>query len=209
MKAYWTANTYTVTFNSNDGSDSDPASKPVTYDQNYGRLPSVTRKGYDFAGAEHTKGVDGNATFTFKRNVNDDEKVIIEGGALVNRTFDSFVAAGRVVRVDGNQIDENKYVASSGSLIIKLKKDYLDSLAAGKHELSVDFKDGDRVYTSTTHFIVRLKSADTPSFVVPTTGVHNDGSGLMRSLSMLALVAIGITIRMRNKVGKDYWDEFK
>ncbi len=160
-------------------------------------------------GAEHTKGVDGDATFTFKRNVNDDEKVIIEGGALVSRTFANFVAADRVVRVDGNQIDENKFVASSGSLIIKLKKDYLDSLAAGKHELSVDFKDGDRVYTSTTHFIVRLKPADTPSFVVPTTGIHNDGSGLMRSLSMLALVAIGITIRMRNKVGKDYWDEFK
>ena len=322
LKAYWTANTYTVTFNSNGGSDPDPVSKQVTYDQTYGRLPSVTRKGYEFdgwytretsgdrirrrstvkitenqtlyahwdairypihynniseasvtnpfrytiedsftlnnpvrsgydfigwtgsngevpqltvtiaegttgelifnanwskieydnvssTGAEHTKGVDGNASFTFKRNVNDDEKVVIEGGALVSRTFASFVAADRVVRIDGNQIDESKFVASSGSLIIELKKDYLDSLSIGEHTLSVDFLDGDALFTATVKLIVKLKPADTPSFVAPTTGVHNDGSGLMRSLSMFALVALGVTIKMRNKVGKDYWDDFK
>ena len=161
-------------------------------------------------GAEHTKGVDGNATFIFKRNNNDDETVEIEG-VTVSRTYANFLAADKVVKVDGNQLSESQYEASSGSLIIVLKKDYLDSLSVGKHELSVDFLDGGRIYTSTANFIVKLKPADTPSFVVPTTGIHNNNNNgnTLRSLSMFALIALGITIKMRNKVGKDYWEEFK
>ena len=149
------------------------------------------------SGAEHTKGVDGDATFVFKRNNRDEE------------TYAHFLAAGKVVKVDGNQINEDQFEASSGSLILVLKKDYLNSLSVGEHELSVDFKDGDKVYNSTTHFIIKLKPADSPSFIVPTTGIKNDGSNLMRTLSMLAIVALGMTIKMKNRIGKDYWDEFK
>ncbi len=41
---------YTVTFNSQEGSNPSPSSKIVTYDQAYGELPTVTRNGYTFAG---------------------------------------------------------------------------------------------------------------------------------------------------------------
>lgn len=50
--AHWTANTYTVTFNANEGAVT-PAEKTVTYDSTYGNseeLPTPTREGYEFVG---------------------------------------------------------------------------------------------------------------------------------------------------------------
>lgn len=57
--AQWTANTYTVTFNTNGGVVT-PASAPVTFDQAYGNLPTPTRSGYKFAGW-YTAETDGSA----------------------------------------------------------------------------------------------------------------------------------------------------
>lgn len=47
--ARWTANTYTVTFNGNGGTSSD-ASKIVTFNTEYGTLPTATQEGYSFSG---------------------------------------------------------------------------------------------------------------------------------------------------------------
>ena len=47
--ATWTANTYTVTFNTNGGTVS-PTSNTVTYDSAYRTLPAPTKTGYIFAG---------------------------------------------------------------------------------------------------------------------------------------------------------------
>ena len=49
LYAHWTANKYTITFNPGQGNAST-ASKEVTYDQNYGELPTPTREGYIFDG---------------------------------------------------------------------------------------------------------------------------------------------------------------
>ncbi len=49
LYARWTANTYTVTFNANDGGVSQ-TSKTVTYGLTYGTLPTPTRTGYTFKG---------------------------------------------------------------------------------------------------------------------------------------------------------------
>ena len=46
--AGWQANTYTVSFNGNGGSNAD--NKTVTYNATYGELPSSTRTGYTFDG---------------------------------------------------------------------------------------------------------------------------------------------------------------
>ncbi len=48
LTAQWTANTYTVTFNSDGGSACDPIT--VTYGQAYGNLPTPTKEGYSFGG---------------------------------------------------------------------------------------------------------------------------------------------------------------
>ena len=49
LYAHWTANTYTVTFDANEGTVT-PAEKTVTYGSHYGELPTPTREGYTFAG---------------------------------------------------------------------------------------------------------------------------------------------------------------
>lgn len=46
---YWTANTYTVTFNANGGSVT-PTSTTVTYASTYGTLPTPTKAGHSFNG---------------------------------------------------------------------------------------------------------------------------------------------------------------
>ena len=48
IKAQWTANQYTVTFDSDGGSACDSVS--VTYDRPYGTLPKPTKEGYTFTG---------------------------------------------------------------------------------------------------------------------------------------------------------------
>ena len=49
LQAYWTAKTYTLTYNPNNGTVS-PTSKTVTYDATYGTLATPTRAGHSFAG---------------------------------------------------------------------------------------------------------------------------------------------------------------
>ena len=49
LYAHWTANTYTVKFDANEGTVT-PAEKTVTYGSTYGELPTPTRKGYTFVG---------------------------------------------------------------------------------------------------------------------------------------------------------------
>ena len=49
--AGWRANTYTVSFDANDGGVTvNPDSKTVTYEYQYGTLPTLTRTGYTFDG---------------------------------------------------------------------------------------------------------------------------------------------------------------
>ncbi|HWR56712.1 MAG TPA: S-layer homology domain-containing protein [Negativicutes bacterium] len=55
----WTPNTYTVTFNPEDGAVS-PATKNVTYDSVYGTLPTAVRAGFTFGG--WWTGDDGTGT---------------------------------------------------------------------------------------------------------------------------------------------------
>ena len=47
------------------------------------------------------------------------------------------------VKVDDKLIDAGNYVAASGSTIITLKTDYLKTLAAGAHKLTVVYTDGE------------------------------------------------------------------
>ena len=47
------------------------------------------------------------------------------------------------MKVDGNSISSDKYNAASGSTVITLKKDYLDTLSVGNHTLTVVYNDGE------------------------------------------------------------------
>ena len=47
------------------------------------------------------------------------------------------------VKVDGTKIDADKYTAVSGSTIVNVKKEYLETLSVGKHTLTVVYTDGE------------------------------------------------------------------
>lgn len=55
------------------------------------------------------------------------------------------------VYVDDNLIDENNYTSKSGSTIIMLKNEYVDTLEIGEHILKVEFIDGG---VATSNFVV-------------------------------------------------------
>jgi uncharacterized repeat protein (TIGR02543 family) len=60
LVAAWTANTYTVSFNSDGGST--VSSKSVTYNSTYGTLAGPTKRGYDFGGWYTTSSLTGLVT---------------------------------------------------------------------------------------------------------------------------------------------------
>lgn len=59
------------------------------------------------------------------------------------------------VKVDGTLIGNDKYTAVSGSTVVTLKKDYLETLSVGKHTLTVVYTDGE----CTTEFEIKAASA--------------------------------------------------
>lgn len=102
------------------------------------------------AGASWTKGSNGTADFIFKRSVDDES------------TFEYFTG----ISVDGNAVDEANYTAESGSVIIKLKPEYLETLAVGKHTLTAYFADAEEGVT--VGFTIKEKSNN---------GGNNDNNG--------------------------------
>ena len=55
------------------------------------------------------------------------------------------------ILVNGNKLDSNDYLIESGSTILTLKKDYLNTLEAGTYELTVNYKNGS---SDTTTFVI-------------------------------------------------------
>ena len=62
--------------------------------------------------------------------------------------FNKFIG----VKVDGKLIDAKNYIAASGSTVITLKADYLKTLSAGMHKLTVVYLDGECI----TNFDIKL-----------------------------------------------------
>ena len=73
------------------------------------------------------KGSNDTCDFTYKRSKDDAS------------TFSHF----KGISVDGKAVGETDYTKESGSVIIRLRPEYLETLAIGKHTLSAMFDDGD------------------------------------------------------------------
>ncbi len=76
--------------------------------------------------------------------VNSDENAL---SIKVDGDFDKFTG----VKVDGEFVDSSNYTATEGSTIIGFKADYLKTLDAGEHTVSVVFTDGE----ATTKFEIK------------------------------------------------------
>lgn len=81
---------------------------------------------------------DGNLTYT--KNVSDKATYYISN-SILSRLLN--------VKVDGAVIDSSNYETEEGSIILNLKRNYLNTLAPGNHTLEVETRDG-RVETTFT-----------------------------------------------------------
>ena len=94
----------------------------------------------------------GDLDITADQSHNAGNNVEIENGKLVYTKGTSLGATWyskngvlsrlEKVKVDDTEINANQYEAKEGSIILTLKKDYLDNLSVGTHKLAVQTKDG-------------------------------------------------------------------
>ena len=101
----------------------------------------------------------GTMTIRPNRELNKDNNVEIEDGKLTytknvsdKATYyisNSILSRLLNVKVDGAVIDSSNYETEEGSIILSLKKNYLNTLAPGNHTLEVETRDG-RVETAFT-----------------------------------------------------------
>ncbi len=137
------------------------------------------------------RGSRATSDFVFKRSVDDAAAI------------DHFTG----IRVDGEPVDEAKYTKKSGSVVIKLKPTYLETLALGEHTLEAQFNDG----SASARFTVAVKAAGdgtesktgdgTGARTADGTGVRTgDGSNiLLWIMLMTASLLAGVLIVVLNR----------
>ena len=81
---------------------------------------------YSGEGQDYVKTSNENKEFSVKRAVEDE------------KTFSLFTG----IQVDGKNVDKSNYEATAGSVVIKLKAPYLETLTVGDHVMTVLFTDG-------------------------------------------------------------------
>lgn len=97
------------------------------------------------------------------------------------------------VYIDNVLIDTKNYKAESGSTLITLSKEYVDTLSAGKHTIKVEFNDGGK---ATTKFEVKAKQVNTENITNPQTG---DNIGTYIILFIISMLGIAATVAINNK----------
>ena len=104
----------------------------------------------------------------------------------------------KYVKLDGKVLDYNNYTVKEGSTIVTLNKDFVSTLKAGKHILSIVSETGE----ASVEFNVNKKT----SIVKPSKNTTNTGLvsniGLWISLMFTSLEAMGIGLICRKKYKK-------
>ena len=106
----------------------------------------------------------------------------------VDADYSKFENGGSVY-VDAVLLDSSNYTAKSGSTIITLNKDYVDSLSEGEHTLKVVFNDGE---ASTTFVVAKVSSN-------PQTGDNIIFYILSSIISVLTFVITGTYLYKRKQ----------
>ena len=94
--------------------------------------PEISYHCVEGDGQTWRKGTGDYLKFVFKRTVGDDE------------TFDHF----KGIKIDGKDLTESDYTAKSGSVVINVNPDYLETLDTGNHTLTAAFDDADDAQAS-------------------------------------------------------------
>ena len=121
-----------------------------------------------------------NQTYT----INEDDALTFR----INADYSLFENGGKVF-VDGTETTE--YTSESGSTVISLNKDFVDSLSVGEHTLKVAFNNGGE---STTKFTIE-KTEETTSNS-PKAG---DNVIFLISLMVVSIIGLARTVKFVNK----------
>ena len=111
----------------------------------------------------NTKG-DGN---TWENGSSDALEFVFNRSIEDEKAFSHFTG----LQVDGKDLDVANYTAVSGSVIVKLKPEYLETLSAGKHTLTAVFDDGNNPSAEFTIKEKKHAAAPTPAKTSGTTTV--------------------------------------
>ena len=101
--------------------------------------------------------------------------------------------------MDDTLIDAKNYTAVSGSTVITLKTDYLETLSVGTHKLTVVYNDGE----CSTNFEVKAaqteSGGDSDSEKSPQTGDNSSLAPLCALLLVSGAGAIGTIVYSKRK----------
>ena len=100
------------------------------------------------------------------------------------------------VYIDGTLIDAKNYKAESGSTVITLNKEYVDTLSIGEHTIKVEFSDGG---LATTKFEVKAKQVNTEKTEDITNPQTGDNIRTYIILSIISVLGIAATVVINNK----------
>ena len=98
--------------------------------------------------------------------------------------YDNFLK----VLVDNKELAKENYTVKEGSTVVTLSNEYLNTLSAGTHELSIVSNNG----TATTTFKI-VKGAD-PEIVVPGTGINDTVMPVAIGSIILAFGAVSLVV---------------
>ena len=98
--------------------------------------------------------------------------------------------------IDGILVDAKNYKAVSGSTVITLNKEYVDTLSVGEHTIKVEFSDGG---SATTKFEVKAKQVNTEKTENITNPQTGDNIGTYIILSIISVLGIATTVVINNK----------
>ena len=99
-------------------------------------------------------------------------------------------------QIDDALLDAKNYQAESGSTVIILNKEYVDTLSIGEHTIKVEFNDGG---SATTKFEVKAKQVNTEKTEDITNPQTGDNIGTYIILSIISVLGIATTIVINNK----------
>ena len=123
------------------------------------------------------KFLDNTSNQTFTKDV--DDKLVLKIDAELSKFNDLYV--------DGNKVLTDYYTKKSGSTILTISKDYLNTLAVGKHIILVDYTDGEATTTLTVASKETNKDSSGSKGSNPITS-----DNIMIYIIALGLAAIGI-----------------
>lgn len=174
-----------------DDFDGDIASGGIVRETRY---DYYTRCTYEFT-FQYVKEEVSPKEYKFTEGANQIYTIDESKNAIFRMNADFSLFEGKLY-IDGTLIEAKNYKAESGSTVITLNKEYVDTLSIGEHTIKVEFSDGG---FATTKFEVKAKQVNTEKTEDITNPQTGDNIGTYIILSIISVLGITATVVIDNK----------